>query len=78
MISKKSTSIPQPLARTVFANILRSQFLLGVTDAQLAELLGVTPRTLSNYKADPSAMTLRQIQTVADSFGLEPDALLKQ
>ncbi len=77
MTPKKPNRLPQPLARTVFANILRSQFLLGVTDAQLADLLGVTTRTLTNYKADPSAMTLRQIQTVADSFGIDPDALLK-
>lgn len=77
MTPKKPNRLPQPLARTVFANILRSQFLLGVTDAQLANLLGVTPRTLSNYKADPSSLTLRQIQAVAESFGIDGEALLK-
>ena len=78
MTTKKPNRVPNSLARTIFSNILRSQFLLGVTDAQLADLLGVTTRTLCNYKADPSAMTLRQLQAVAESFGIDPDALLKQ
>ena len=65
------------LGRLVWSNIVRQQYLLGVTDAQLCELLSITPRTLLNYKHDPSAITLRQLESLLNSFGIDPETLMK-
>ena len=63
--------------RLIWANIVRQQYLQGITDEQLCEVLGVTTRTLFNYRHDASNLTLQQLQAVIESFGLEPEALLR-
>ena len=71
-----TVNAPQ-FAKLVWSNILRWQYLKGITDSQLCQLLGVTSRTLLNYKTDPSALTMRQLQAILDGLGIEPDALIK-
>ena len=65
------------ISRIVWGNIERHKYLAGVSDNQLCELLGVTSRTLLNYRKDPSNMTVKQLQAVIDSFGIEPEALFR-
>lgn len=76
-MKKPSSTRTHPLARIIWSNLLRQQYLLGVTDAQLCELLDVTPRTLLNYRKDPSAITLRQLESLLNSFGIDPETLMK-
>lgn len=77
-MSKQARKPSQPLARVIWANILRQQYLLGVNDAQLCEVLGITPRTLLNYQKDPTPITLKQLSALVDSFGLDSSALIQQ
>ena len=67
-----------PLAKIIWSNIIRQQYLLGITDKQLCDLLDVTPRTLLNYRKDPAAITLRQLEALVNSFGTDAEALLRQ
>ena len=66
-----------PFARVIWANITRQQYILGVTDQQLCKVLGVTSRTLYNYRQDASNLTVKQLLAVIESFGLEPEALFR-
>ncbi len=65
------------ISAIVWGNIERAKYLAGVTDNQLCELLGVTSRTLWNYRKDPSNLTVRQLQAVIENLGLEPEALFR-
>ena len=71
-------TVKHPLSSIIWSNIVRQQYLLGVSDQQLCEVLGVTPRTLLNYRKDPTAITLRQLQALLDSFGVDAETLLRQ
>ena len=71
----KSTT---PFARVIWANIARQQYILGVSDQQLCEVLGVTSRTLYNYRQDASNLTVKQLLAVIESFGLEPETLFRK
>ena len=51
--------------------------MLGVSDKQMSDLLGVTTRTLYNYRHDPSSVTVKQLQAVVESFGVEPESLFR-
>ena len=66
----------QTIATVVWSNIVRQQYLLGITDEQLCAVLGVTSRSLYNYRIDPSVLTMRQIQSLLDSFGVEMQTLI--
>ncbi len=70
-------AIKHPLSSIIWSNIVRQQYLLGVTDRQLCEVLDVTPRTLLNYKKDPSAITLRQLESLISSFSTDAETLLR-
>gem|GEM_PF-2802421 len=79
-MSKSKTAMNSsklPLAKIIWSNIIRQQYLLGVTDQQLCELLDITPRTLLNYRKDPAAITLRQLEALVNSFGVDADVMLK-
>ena len=76
-MSKKNTSSAVAFAKLIWSNILRQQYLHGVTDQQMSELLGVTTRTLCNYRHDPSSVTMKQLQAVVESFGLEAESLFR-
>lgn len=77
MAYKKSPKNDSGFARIIWANVIRQQYLHGVSDQQLCELLGVTSRTLFNYKKDPSFITLKQLEALVISFGTDAEALLK-
>lgn len=77
MASKRSTLSATTFTRRIWSTILREQYLNGVTDQQLSNLLGVTTRTLYNYRHDPSNVTVKQLQAVIESFRLEPDTLFR-
>ncbi len=66
----------QTIATVVWSNIVRQQYLLGITDEQLCKILEITSRTLYNYRADPSALTMKQLQLVLDKMGVEMETLL--
>ena len=75
MANKRTTSSAAAFAKLVWSNVLRQQYLHGVSDKQMSDLLGVTTRTLCNYRHDPSAVTVKQLQAVVENFGLEPETL---
>ena len=66
----------QTIAMIVWSNILRQQYLLGITDEQLCAVMGVTSRSLYNYRKDPSVLTMKQVQSLLDSFGVEMQTLI--
>lgn len=66
----------QTIALTIWSNILRQQYLLGITNEQLCETLNITSRTLYNYQRDPSVLTLRQLQAFLDALNIDMESLL--
>ncbi|MCR5306201.1 MAG: helix-turn-helix domain-containing protein [Oscillospiraceae bacterium] len=78
---KRSNETPRRqmpnLGRLIWGNIVRQQYLLGITDTQLCEALGITSRTLQNYRRDPSAITIRQLERLLSNFGTDAESLLK-
>ena len=77
MKSNKNVPSTTSFAKLIWANILRVQYLKGVTDIQLCSLLGITQRTLYNYRQDPSNVTIKQLQAIIESFGVEPETLFR-
>lgn len=76
MREKNALKPKMSISVVIWSNIVRQQYLLGVTDEQLCEVLGITSRTLYNYRHDPSAMTVRQLQMVLEKMGIEMESLL--
>lgn len=64
------------IATIIWSNIVRQQYLQGLTDEQLCKVLGITPRTLYNYRLDPSVLTMKQIQSVLEKLDIDMNALL--
>ena len=77
MVQKKQSNSKASLVRLVWSNVIRQQYLFGITDEQLCEVLGVTTRTLLNYRHDASHVTIQQLQSVIEAFNLEPEALFR-
>lgn len=75
MAYNKKSKDDSGFARIIWSNVIRQQYLHGVTDQQLSDLLGVTTRTISNYKNDPANVTIKQLQIILESFGIEPESL---
>ena len=73
--NKRGTKAPS-LAMIIWSNIVRQQYLKGLDDDQLSTLLGITTRTLYNYRADPSALTLKQLQSIVEKLNIEMESLL--
>ena len=76
MRENKRASKAPIMARIIWSNIVRHQYLQGLTDKDLCEILGITSRTLYNYRQDPSALTMKQLQRVLEKMGIEMDTLL--
>ncbi len=76
MSASKKRSRSMSISIIIWSNISRQQYLQGLTDKQLCEILGVTSRTLYNYRQDPSALTMKQVQLVLDNMGVDMEALL--
>lgn len=77
MKSSKNAQSSIAFTKLIWSNILRQQYLHGVTDRQLSDVMGVTTRTLYNYRHDPSSVTVKQLQAVVESFGVEPESLFR-
>ena len=75
--NKRGTKAPS-LAMIIWSNIVRQQYLKGLDDDQLSALLGITTRTLYNYRADPSALTLKQLQSIVEKLNIEMESLLDE
>jgi predicted transcriptional regulator len=50
-----------PLQKTIWCKVRYWQNLNDISDHELADYLGCTERTLHNYDADPSCITLKTI-----------------
>ena len=73
--TKRASKAPT-MAMIIWSNIVRQQYLQGLSDKQLCKVLGVTIRTLYNYRSDPSVMTMKQIQSVLDKLDIDMETLL--
>ena len=76
MRENKRASKAPTMAMIIWSNIVRQQYLKGLDDDQLSALLGITTRTLYNYRADPSALTLKQLQSIVEKLNIEMESLL--
>ena len=76
-MKKQSPVISYTLYSIVWSNIRRYQYLNGISDDQLAQMLDLSTRTLYAYDKDPSALTLERLQAFVDSTGIEASELLK-
>ena len=76
MRTAKKRTKTMTVSMIIWSNIVRQQYLQGMTDKDLCEILGITSRTLYNYRQDPSALTMKQLQRVLEKMGIEMDALL--
>ncbi|WP_072416526.1 MULTISPECIES: hypothetical protein [unclassified Ruminococcus] len=77
MTKNKSKSSGYNTARLIWGNIRRFQYINSLTNAQLAEALDVTERTLYSYDKDPSTLTLQRIQRFLDCSGVLMEDLTK-
>lgn len=76
MRTAKKRTKTMNVSMIIWSNIVRQQYLQGMTDKDLCEILGITSRTLYNYRQDPSALTMKQLQRVLEKMGIEMDTLL--
>jgi transcriptional regulator with XRE-family HTH domain len=76
MRTAKKRTKTMTVSMIIWSNIVRQQYLQGMTDKDLCEILGITSRTLYNYRQDPSALTMKQLQRVLEKMGIEMDTLL--
>ena len=76
MRTAKKRTKSMTVSMIIWSNIVRQQYLQGMTDKDLCEILGITSRTLYNYRQDPSALTMKQLQRVLEKMGIEMDTLL--
>ena len=73
-VKKKTQSLS--IAVIVWSNITRQQYLQRINDDKLCQILGITSRTLYNYRQDPSALTMKQVQIVLEKMNLNMEELL--
>ena len=76
MATIKKKTQPLSIAVIVWSNITRQQYLQGINDDKLCQILGITSRTLYNYRQDPSALTMKQVQIVLEKMNLSMEELL--
>ena len=76
MATVKKKTQPLSIAVIVWSNITRQQYLQRINDDKLCQILGITSRTLYNYRQDPSALTMKQVQIVLDKMNLNMEELL--
>lgn len=49
---------------------------VGMTQRELAALVGITPKTMGKYERDPLSAPGRVLFRIADQFGVTPDYLV--
>ena len=76
MATVKKKTQPLSIAVIVWSNITRQQYLQSINDDKLCQILGITSRTLYNYRQDPSALTMKQLQIVLEKMNLNMEELL--
>ena len=76
MATVKKKTQPLSIAVIVWSNITRQQYLQSINDDKLCQILGITSRTLYNYRQDPSALTMKQVQIVLEKMNLNMEELL--
>ena len=60
----------------VWSNIVRQQYLLGLTNEQISQAMGISIRSYYNYQQDPSLLTMKHIQAFLDNMGIEIQTLI--
>jgi HTH-type transcriptional regulator/antitoxin HigA len=65
--------IPEAAPHVVLDHLLESS---GRTSAEIARALGISPTTLSNYRAGRRMLTVDSIRQLADYFRVDPKAFL--
>ena len=73
--NKRMPTAPS-MAMIIWSNIVRHQYLKGLDDDQLSAILGITTRTLTKYKSDPSSLTIKQLQVIIDQLHIDIQSLL--
>ena len=76
MATVKKKTQPLSIAVIVWSNITRQQYLQSINDDKLCQILGITSRTLYNYRQDPSALTMKQLHIVLEKMNLNMEELL--
>ena len=64
--------------KTMGQKIKERRSALGMTQAQLADLLGVTPRNISRYETDMTVPPRKGLQTVAKVLGVSTEYLSRE
>lgn len=68
---------PKPtVGRTVWANIRKVQYLLDLTDEDLALILECSDKTLRNYDRSPEKITLETVQLFCINTGTNATELV--
>ncbi|MBO5163724.1 MAG: hypothetical protein J6B75_04685 [Ruminococcus sp.] len=60
----------------VWANIRKYQYLNGITDSQLSDILNISTRTLYTYDKEPYKLTLEKVQLFINETGIEMEKLI--
>ena len=76
MTKKEQKARVATIAFVIWSNILRKQYLQGWSNEKLCSVLGITPRTMYNYRQDPSDLTMKQVQSFLDEVGIPMTDLL--
>ena len=69
-------SQPRTVAVIIWSNIIRQQYLLGMTDEQLCDAMGVSRRSFYYYKNDPSMLNMKHLQSLVDYLGIDLQTLI--
>lgn len=75
MMKQQEIKCPE-VYKIIWANIRKIQYINGITDSQLAEIMNVTPRTLYNYDNEPFKITLEKIQLFLNNMQITMEQLI--
>ncbi|MBR1764437.1 MAG: helix-turn-helix transcriptional regulator [Ruminococcus sp.] len=75
-MKKSNPAFKYALYIIVWSNIRKFQYINGISEEQLAEMLKVTTRTLYAYDKDPSCITLEKLQQFVEQTGIEAAELI--
>jgi predicted transcriptional regulator len=73
---KQNKTVKYTIYTVIWSNIRRHQYLLGMTDEQLSDMLGVSTRTLYAYDKNPAVLTLEKIESFLNETGIEMQMLI--
>lgn len=65
------------LSDIIWSNIKRLQYIEHISDSKLAEMMGVSLRTIQNYEKYPERITLDKLRKLVDYLGIDPVELIK-